>query len=569
MDTGSLQTEIPHDQMWKILQDFDVDELTHNHTSLLVTPFMMTLADHLESSINHGKHYECLLQGPFGVGKTTTLLYLGHIARKKGYIVFPIQARNFVNQAMPMSSLIIHFLVDWIHVVGHDVLREILGEKDFKYILENIHESKDEKTINRVFAGIVHTLKASARPVVFLVDQCNVFNTNPQSIRLSCDGEMKEIPPTQNPVGCHFLNWDTFHMRCGGIFYAFASSFRLMPLGSIGNECLFSRMRPMNREEFQVYVDFLKKQNRLPNKEKCDVDDLFELCGGIAREANVFSDIFLSATRKIKETISFHKLKEQYMNNRMPLYKCRIKELMDERHVGLNDLVENVAFGARLFIGEKLMYPPNCWIASELLVSTTNGFALLCPAAKEALFSLFARYGAMDKVVEIFRKDRFYRRRIFELAIVSLFRRLDGRPIEFDCTNLSGRKKRTLKITAKKIQYAGIELPTKESVPCNTLVLYNTNIFDADVFIHDADGAQILIRTSELCYEKSYTKFDPNSYFIELYAAAAANPRKNAKLQCVFLTPDDGLMDKNSKDYCDDVMLVGGANMRRIFGNHF
>jgi flagellar biosynthesis GTPase FlhF len=109
---------ISYDAMENILRDFTVEEFDHGKTPILVTPIMTTLFQELEDSIHRNRKYKSLLQGPSGVGKTTTLLYIGHMARTKGYVVFPIQARDFVNQAEPMSDLIRQFLLDWIDAVG-------------------------------------------------------------------------------------------------------------------------------------------------------------------------------------------------------------------------------------------------------------------------------------------------------------------------------------------------------------------------------------------------------------------------------------------------------------------
>jgi flagellar biosynthesis GTPase FlhF len=115
---------ISYEQMGNILCDFTVKEFMRAKTSLLITQKMRTLYEELHAAIEHEEGHTSLLQGPSGVGKTTTLLYIGHMARAKGYLVFPIQARDFVHQAESMSVLIQKFLRKWFRAVGQDIVKE-------------------------------------------------------------------------------------------------------------------------------------------------------------------------------------------------------------------------------------------------------------------------------------------------------------------------------------------------------------------------------------------------------------------------------------------------------------
>ena len=81
---------ISFDELNNILSDFRVMEFTHARTSLLVTATMRTLHNELNLAILRQQNYVTLLEGPSGVGKTTTLLYIGHVAREKGYVVFHV-----------------------------------------------------------------------------------------------------------------------------------------------------------------------------------------------------------------------------------------------------------------------------------------------------------------------------------------------------------------------------------------------------------------------------------------------------------------------------------------------
>jgi hypothetical protein len=199
---------ISYEALGNILCDFTVNEFDDSETPLLITPIMTTLFQQLERSIQRNRMYESLLQGPSIVGKSTTLLYIGHMAILKGYMVFPIQARDFVNQAEPMSSLIRKFLLNWIDAECETKLKEITPRIYRRHatlwdILDQNFE--DEKVVVTTFRKIVEELQMCAtKPMVFLIDQCNAFHANPQTIKLYSDCEDAEITPRQNPVGAMF-----------------------------------------------------------------------------------------------------------------------------------------------------------------------------------------------------------------------------------------------------------------------------------------------------------------------------------------------------------------------------
>ena len=573
-ETKERENFISYEGMENILCDFTVEEFAHVETSLLVTPIMTTLFQKLEGSIQRNQKYKSLLQGPSGVGKTTTLLYIGHMARLKGYVVFPIQARDFVNHAKSMSMLIKEFLKRWIRVVGENIMKEIFGDDDFalikKIVSTRFLKHEEEKQIIEIFQVLVSELQSyEAKPVVFLIDQCNAFHANPQRIKLYSDTEDVEISPRQNPVGAMFLDWNTFKMNRGGIFFGFSSAFQLMPTARDGNAALFSRMEPMSRHDFKVFVDFLVAQNRLP--QECDSDDFFELCGGIPREAREFGS---EKNRLFGDTgqSNYQQWKDAYMNARTPFYKTRIQRLLDKEKLGPELLKESVPFASSLFVGEKMTSAPDVWIASGLIV-TKDGFQkLFCPAAEKAILSVFDESKVIRQAIEIFRNDPPISWRSLELAVVYLFRRSRGRPIEFHCTDLCGTNKRSLMITAGLIEHGGTVAPAANSIPRNTLFVCIRNTPVVDFFIHDANGAQILIQVSESCYRDHKAKYDPEDQDVRVYAASALNPSPETKLQYIYLTPNTSLMatnQKRSKYYRADIFLVAGDDMKRLFGDLF
>jgi len=410
---------ISFEVMENILSDFSVKEFMCVKTSILVTRKMVTLYEELHAAIKRKRGHKRLLQGPSGVGKTTTLLYIGHLARSMGYLVFPVQARDFVDQAIPMSMLITEFLSSWIDAVGEDIVKDIVGEDNFGLIEKDDLNHDEEKQIIRIFQLLVSELQDyETKPVVFLVDQCNAFHENPQKIKLYSKSEHMEITPDQNPVGAMFLQWNTFDVNVGGIFYGFASAFQLMPPARSGNASLFSRMDPMNRENFKVFVNFLVEQNRLP--QECDWDDFYELCGGIPREAREFG----SEKKHLfgDGQSNYQQWKGAYMNARVAWYKTRIQLLLDREKLGPELLKESVPFASSLFVGQKMASAPDVWIASGLII-TKDGFQkLFCPAAKNAILLVFEWSEVIRQAINIFHNDRWISWRSLELAVVYRFR---------------------------------------------------------------------------------------------------------------------------------------------------
>jgi hypothetical protein len=186
-------------------------------------------------------------------------------------------------------------------------------------------------------------------------------------------------------------------------------------------------------------------QNRLP--QECDSDDFFELCGGIPREAREFGS---EKNRLFGDTgqSNYQQWKDAYMNARTPFYKTRIQRLLDKKKLGPELLKESVPFASSLFVGEKMTSAPDVWIASGLIV-TKDGFQkLFCPASEKAILSVFDESKVIRQAIEIFRNDSPISWKSLELAVVYLFRRSRGRPIEFHCNDLCGTNKRSLMITA-------------------------------------------------------------------------------------------------------------------------
>jgi hypothetical protein len=99
---------LPFDDTKAIRVDFNVLEYIRSEADVLITPTMKQIYQKLQRD---DSPFTVLLQGASGVGKTMTLLFIGHMARKSGCIVFPIQGKDFVNQERLLSEIVKKVLV--------------------------------------------------------------------------------------------------------------------------------------------------------------------------------------------------------------------------------------------------------------------------------------------------------------------------------------------------------------------------------------------------------------------------------------------------------------------------
>ncbi len=562
---------ISFEQMNNILFDFRAKEFKRARTSLLITEKKKSLSNELSLAIQDKQDLTILLQGPSGVDKTSTLLYIGNLSRKKGYVVFPLQAYDFVDQDAPLCLLVQDLLKTWIAAVGTDSVRSVMGEDFFATVQDNLsrNDIEAEKDIFKIFKKIVMKLRmCENKIVIFLVDQCNALHTKSQKITFDSNSSSTNVAPKENPVAAMFLDWNSFKARRGGIFYAFSSTFQLMPTARDGNSSLFSSIEPMNRDKFNLFVTFLENENVLAKN--CNVNILYDLCGGIPREVRMFG----SVTQRLPGDVGqkYQEWKNEYLISRICFYKSRIHRLLDKQKTENNDQEppmdenynENVMFAASLFVGKELTSAPEVWMASGLIVTKHGLFKLFCPAAEMAILSVFDDLKFTRQAIQIFGSDETISWRGLELAVTHLFRRARGNPIKLHYTDLCGANRNSMTITAGLIEYGGTRTPAATSIPRNTVYICARNTPVIDFFIHDAHGTQILLQVSESFYRDHNAKYDPEDSTIKAYAAAAQNPIPGAPLHYVYLTSDDQLMSKSknkrSKHYDDSIMLIAKSD---------
>ncbi len=125
---------LPFDDTNDICVDFDVPEYIRSKTDVLITHTMKTIYQELQTST---RRFKLVLHGASGVGKTMTLLFVGHMARKSGCLVFPNQAGSFVDQARPLSEIVGRFLRSWRNAVGDQLLSQLPCQiSSFRNLLE-------------------------------------------------------------------------------------------------------------------------------------------------------------------------------------------------------------------------------------------------------------------------------------------------------------------------------------------------------------------------------------------------------------------------------------------------
>jgi hypothetical protein len=90
---------------------------------------------------------------------------------------------------------------------------------------EIVNQSGDEKVVIALAQLVQEPRKCTAKPVAFLIDQCNSFHANPETIKLYSDSVKVQVASDENPVGAMFLDWNTFNVNRGDIFLDFRLRF--------------------------------------------------------------------------------------------------------------------------------------------------------------------------------------------------------------------------------------------------------------------------------------------------------------------------------------------------------
>ncbi len=123
-----------------------------------------------------------VLSGASGVGKSTTLLFIGHMARKSNCMVLPIQGRCMREVGSP-NVIAYRVLRHWMKG-NRELLQKLQGmDSSAKSILELVDRSERQCSESATILNEVITLfrEMDLVPVIFLIDQCNALQCIPSS----------------------------------------------------------------------------------------------------------------------------------------------------------------------------------------------------------------------------------------------------------------------------------------------------------------------------------------------------------------------------------------------------
>jgi len=368
------------------------------------------------------------------------------------------------------------------------------------------------------------------------------------------------VEPEQNPIGALFYQWHTFKLNLGCIIYAFSSSFNLMPKAKDGNAALFTTLDPMSSDNFKSLVELLISKGLLPDLCLTNFNDFFKLCGGLPREAEMFG-LFWNNHKQY----DWGTLKNSHIDERVLFYTDRIGRLLKKKDIGENLLKESIIFASRIFMGEKIEYPPPLWRNAGMVMRKDDGcYGLTCPPAERALICAFDEE-VMRDAIALFHSDPSIRWRALELAFVYVFRKsiISGNQVPlYYYTDLRGRDEKTIYVKVKDIQHS-TSFPLPNTLPPGTLFVCPRNQAIIDFFIHDSNGLKILVQVSESAYIDHRSKYTHEGVATALTPyEKAVKDGNNSAMKYVYLTTSYKLMKFNkdripmSEHFNKDVMLV-------------
>lgn len=178
------------------------------------------ISDMLQTIETNGIPSRLILKGPIGVGKTTSLLIIGQIAKEMNILVFPIDARLFTNRE-DIETTTCQFIKKWSEK-NEAILNHLNSKQNhYEFKFDKLTKENAVKTLREI---IDHLKLQSIIPVLFIVDECNAFH-HPH--RFWQNNEIKEITdPVMNPIGRFFCgDINNFAISRGGVIFAYSSIF--------------------------------------------------------------------------------------------------------------------------------------------------------------------------------------------------------------------------------------------------------------------------------------------------------------------------------------------------------
>lgn len=543
-------TVITYEEMKNILTDFRDSEFLIHGSPVVVTA---TMAHTYSEMSKEAGRQTYVFKGASGVRKTTALLFIGHMARRSGCLVFPIRGHEMRGPSFPwlVASVL---LFRWMEG-NRDLLRSLnhQGGTLLNFLEKSIDSPRESVGILVDFISAVK--KVSQVPVIFLIDQGNaLWQSDSEAI---VDAEWDTV--------CRmFCDFNSFTVARGSVFYAYSASFCLMPRAKDGLSESVLVLSQMDMESSRILVAELVRCKFLPGE--CNstwFERLYELCGGLPRELESFSRSFRELCR---EKISWDDIEKKYFIGRAEFYRYRIrgllsKEIAEELRNG------SVEFACRYFVNERMHKVPEIWQECGMIVSDRQFCRLPCPAAEHA-FLASLQWDDLKLGINIFREVPSVRWKALELAVVwaARFSVRMSLPMILECTDLCGRNRTALHLVIKNIQRHEVR-PAIGGIPSSTMFICPDRQPLIEFFIHDESGKHYFLQVSESPYIEHSSKLadDSSTRILQLYKACAQGQHE-AEFKYIYLTTSTQLM-KWKKDgqpvsdkFDERVWLVSNAN---------
>jgi hypothetical protein len=514
---------------------------TQQHRSLFITQSMRQLYSELaKTDSNLG--WTRVLKGASGAGKSTTLLFIGHMAILSGCIVFSLQGHAMLRPVVREWTQVI--LYNWVEAIGKDVLSAIkcpLAQSMSLYDLVSIGAKDSGQSIYTMRQLLLNLCVIEVVPVVILIDECNAFH--------DCNSE------TESEVAgfCDFVSrLGDGNIRRGCILRACSASFSVMPIEKDGDSLFTIQIYPMNSDSFALFVqtliDSFKLKFSIPS-------EFFSLCAGLPREA---VSIFFLISENQED--NFDVIRAKYFDSRTLFYEHRIGKLTNNDNLIDAVRTESIQFAARLFIGEKMTSAPAIWETAGLVVRKDMHRCLPCEAAERGLIRSF-REDTARAAIQIFSSDATIRWRALELAFVFVFRRsiIGGNPVAFECTDLRGETLSTVLCSVDKIMHYSSHLEPS-SVVKGTLVVCPRGTAVIDFLLFGKDGVKIFVQVSECAYVNHSTNIEDIPKINAIYQNAlvqTAAERREDVMYMYITTSSQALV--HSRKFNPKVLVISNA----------
>jgi hypothetical protein len=216
---------------------------------------------------------------------------------------------------------------------------------------------------------------------------------------------------------------------------------------------------------------------------------------------------------------------------------------------------ETLSFASRVFVERPMDHVPPIWDDAGLIKFENGTHQLLCPAATDALLSIFDQDVIRD-AVSMLSSDPNTRWRALELGVVYVFRQAMayGDPVVLECTMLDGNRSLNLYLKVKNIVHSESRPPVS-SLPPGTMFIYPVRNPFIDFFIHDIDGQKVALTVSDSSYMDHQSRYPDIETMKEDFKNFVMDGN-SSEIQFVYLTTTREKMRQTGKLYMEQVLLI-------------